>query len=32
MVELLDFYEKKNKEFLGNHNLNAPNSDDDDGL
>ena len=29
-MEFLDFYEKRNKEFLDAHSLNSPNSDDDD--
>ena len=31
-MELIDLYEKLNKELLDSHSLNSPDSDDDDGL
>lgn len=32
LLELINFYERKNKEFLDGHNLNAPNFEDDDDM
>jgi hypothetical protein len=31
-MDLINLYERKNKEFLDTHNLNSPNADDDEGL